>query len=582
MPSVFLSAIAALALNASVATGWHDGDGWTIGGGGAPRALPEVVQDFDLTFELECPSDCRGVIVLASANGGTSVLVDLADSGRGGFVAVPAAGGGFTRGAALAVGPSPFAAAPGGFPLRAGARPRATTPSKMPGPVSGPLGGGWHRTVLSVRRGILSLQVDGEPIAKAGMIMPEDTGAVRIRFLSDAARPVRYRGVSVVDRLRGSNAVRTDPRFTVVQPSDLFLTEAIAAGDINRDSKPDLVAGPNIYFGPDFRRFARLYPERPAAPNFYQASMVSFVSDFTGDGWPDVLEFGLPMQGAVLYVNPQGASRYWEHRDVIPSAATEIAALADIDGDGRAEVVFGRSAGPGKLEIGYAAPNPAAPAVAWKFTPVSTAGAWSAHGLGVGDVNGDGRVDIVNSKGWWQAPTTAGASWIEHTVDFGSGAAIGVTDMDGDGITDIVTSLDAHGWGLAWFKGARGTAGDMRFERRMIMAADGAPGSAAFSELHALALADIDGDGRKDIVTGKRWWAHLDGEGDPDPFGAPVVYWFRQTGRGAAIRFEPHEVHNRSGVGAQLLAQDLNGDGRADIAVTNRRGTFVFLAKPRR
>ena len=77
------------------------------------------------------------------------------------------------------------------------------------------------------------------------------------------------------------------------------------------------------------------------------------------------------------------------------------------------------------------------------------------RGMGVGDINGDGRMDIVAPSGWWEQPPKGikQDTWTFHPEKFGSGGAeIGVFDVNGDGLNDVVTSIAAHGWGLAWFR----------------------------------------------------------------------------------------------------------------------------------
>src|SRR6185295_2715279 len=77
-------------------------------------------------------------------------------------------------------------------------------------------------------------------------------------------------------------------------------------------------------------------------------------------------------------------------------------------------------------------------------------------------------------------------------------------------------------------------------------------------------------------ITGKRYWAHA--EHDPGSLEPAVLYWF-QTVRepGDTARFVPHRIDSNSGVGTQVEAGDLNGDGWADIVVGNKKGTFVFI-----
>ncbi len=111
------------------------------------------------------------------------------------------------------------------------------------------------------------------------------------------------------------------------------------------------------------------------------------------------------------------------------------------------------------------------------------------------------------------------------------GAVMGVYDVNGDGLADVVTALNAHGWGLAWFEQKRDAAGKISFVKHMI--ADDLTtqkenaGGVVFSEPHASAFADVNGDGIPDFIVGKRYLSHVNTYLDPDPFGQPVLYVYK-------------------------------------------------------
>ena len=156
-----------------------------------------------------------------------------------------------------------------------------------------------------------------------------------------------------------------------------------------------------------------------------------------------------------------------------------------------------------------------------------------------------------------------------------------VYDVNGDGLNDVVTALNAHGFGLAWFEQKRDAAGKISFVRHMIMDDFWTKneGDVTFTELHGSTSGDVDGDGIPDFIVGKRYWSHRDTYTDPDPYGPPVLYWYRTVRDKAApggARFVPELIHNRSGAGSQIIALDLNHDGALDIVVPTNRGTFVF------
>jgi hypothetical protein len=420
-------------------------------------------------------------------------------------------------------------------------------------------------------------------------------------------RPSRLCAALALTTLAGAPAIAADPPTLVVWKKttlhDQFWSEGATFGDLDRDGKQDIVAGPWWWQGPEFKERREIYPAQATfdlklgpqttvkvpgfhgalgKENHYSDNFFAFVRDFSGDGWNDVLVIGFPGKDTSWYENPRGEARHWTRHQVFLPTDNESPTYTDLNGDGREELVCAS-----KGAYGYAAPDLADPRKPWLWHAISPQKGYGAftHGMGLGDVNGDGRLDLLEKDGWWEQPAslTGDPLWTHHPVSFGRGGAqMYAYDVNGDGLNDVITSIEAHGYGLSWFEQTR-EGGEIKLREHRIVGREPKDSryGVKFSEPHAIDLVDLDGDGLKDIVTGKRFWSH-GRMGDPDRSSAAVLYWF-QLVRGAdrSVDFVPHLVDDDSGVGTQVVAGDVNGDGLPDIVTANKKGAFVLRQERR-
>ena len=389
---------------------------------------------------------------------------------------------------------------------------------------------------------------------------------------------------------------KTSVSFEKVQLLDKYHSEGASVGDINSDGKLDIIAGSIVWLGPDFKEKlayepVKYYPLTGKGLSGYAYNFFTFPDELTNDKWTDIIQLSYQRQPAKVFINPGETlspadhnATACEHCIAQENVCNESPTHVNIIGDEREELL---SYSGNFITVSYPTGDPKAKWKVLKLSHQDKKKFAKGHGLGTGDINGDGLMDVIDRFGWWQQPKDwdETSEWKFHEVDFAfeepnqGGAQMYAYDVDGDGDNDVVTALNAHAYGFAWFENIEAD-GVISFTPHMIMSKKPSdnPYGVAFSQLHALGCADIDGDGIKDIVTGKCYYAH-NGR-DPGAEEPAVLFWFRtHRMENGEVEFIPYQIDTDSGVGRQIATDDVNGDGKIDIVTSNKKGVFLFRQK---
>jgi hypothetical protein len=358
---------------------------------------------------------------------------------------------------------------------------------------------------------------------------------------------------------------------------DRGMSEGCSVFDVNGDGLLDIVCLPNWYRAPfwDKRPLHDILRTGEFIMNYGQIPL-----DVNGDGAMDVVSAGWFDKDIYWYENPLPnppkpfkniGDEYKEWKQYLlpqpPSLGGGCEAILgiDVDGDGKTDVV------PNRRPLGwYEVVKGADGKPEFKRYDVDVSGRKSAdwlHGLGAGDINGDGRQDLVTGEGWWEAPKDPRVEkWIEH-AEFklrDAGIPMIVTDLDGDGDNDIIYG-EGHDYGLFWMEQTK--EGDARkwIKHEIDKSA---------SQYHSLVWVDLDGDGQNELVTGKRWRGH--GNDDPGSFDPLGVYYFKWDR--AKKTWEKHIISydDHVGTGMQALVVDFDKDGDLDVVCPGKSGLYVM------
>ncbi len=468
------------------------------------------------------------------------------------------------------------------------------------------------------------------------------SGVIALQLHSGGATEVRFKNLelTLLDQLPPHAAAGSQPNqwpvsrggafngtkisFKKTQLDTIFRSEGVGVGDLDNDGDMDIAGGSQWYEqasepgGVSPRTWkARpvLAPPKEFDPKGYSDSFMNYPDDINGDGRLDLVVVDFPGKQTWWFENPGGSSgppetsppvatgglspnsqpHAWPRHEMIPVTNNESPQYLDVNGDGVRELVAGFENG--LMGISTRQSLATAP---WKMLAIGAPGSVDIqrfyHGLGIGDIDQDGRNDILVPNGWWKAPDEmATTPWTFNEAKLGGGCSqMYVYDFDGDGDNDVL-SASPHDYGIWWHENEgspQPSAVSNQPEGKEPEAlAPGASGQKplaishpptfktheiekSFSETHAVVLADINGDGLPDFVTGKRWWSHGGhGPGGGEP---AVLYWFELKRENGTAAWTRHTIDEDSGVGTAFEVADINGDGWLDFAISNKKGTFVF------
>ena len=376
--------------------------------------------------------------------------------------------------------------------------------------------------------------------------------------------------------------------------------EGISMLDMNSDGFPDLLSGAYWYQNPgaDGGTWQQHQFRTVGIHNEFISDCGEWIVDVDHDGLPDLVTTGWIANGLWWYRNPGpkaiAAGTMWKAEKITDSYDTEGGAFADINGDGKPDLALAHYNRAGVLWVDFVKGKPRVHHLGGREQ--------DGHGIGIADINGDGKADVLTPHGWFQQIDADNDKWQWHgDWELGdAGFPILGYDVNHDGKLDLIYG-QGHGYGLYWLEQG-GTPAHPQWLRHTI--------DESFSQSHALALVDIDGDGTPELITGKRYRGHSGG--DPGSYDPVVVYAYKLPTKAQFVVAKAHHAHHAqtqaakgamasagamqiadstadpvfrrfalsvngtASAGTQILAADFDHDGDIDLASAGKLGVHVL------